>query len=296
MKGHGPLRSPSYFWTDNLERKTNRPWGDQLQSLKTKLDLRKEYASTTWNDDPINVDAEGETDPGLPPDLMYPIEEGTSSTTVDTPDLMTDVQENLHDEEKMTMDKEEAKPEEMNDGKKEDEAEELKPANKIKETLNRSVLNLDFLTSELDQMKGEDQESIAECMAQLGLLQVWYDLGEAKSKGQLTESNYWKGRVVKALVEKEAVVAGLLMIKVDEPEINEESMDMHHEMNDLPLIPTNELADWYPDVKIKPYAPTSPNPEDPPKTPYVPMSPEPTELDEVKNRIFTLEDQVNSTT
>ena len=296
MKGHSLLRSPSYFWTDNLERKMSRPWGDQLQNLKNKLDLHKEHASTTWNDDPIDIDTKGKTNPGSPPDLMYLIEEGTSGTTVDTPDPMMDIQENLHDEEKITTDKEEVKPEEKDDGKKEDEAKELKPTNEIKEILCRSVSNLDFLTSELDWMKGKDQESIAGCMAQLGLLQVWYNLGKAKLKGQLTESDYWKGQVVKALVEKEAVVESLLAIKVDEPEVKEELMDTHQDTNHLALIHANKLADWYPDVEIEPYAPASLNPEDPPKTPYIPMSPELTELDEVKNWIFALEDQVDSMT
>ena len=286
LKGYGPLRSPSYFWTDNLERKTARPWGSQLHHLQDRPDLRKEYASTAWKND-IDDDAEGEVDPGSPPELLYP-EGETSGTTVDAPDPMTDVRNDLQEDQGMETDKNEVR---KDSGKIETKTEEPSPANEVNNTLERSVSNLEFLSTELDRMEGKDQDSIAECMAQLGLLQVWYDIGEAKARGNLTESDYWKGRVVKALVEKEAVAESLLAIKVDEPETNDDKMDTHQEpTNDLPLIPADELADWYPDVEIEPYAPASPNPEDPPETPYVPESPAPTELEEVKNRIFALED------
>ena len=188
-----------------------------------------------------------------------------------------------------------------------------KPA-EVKKSLNRILANLDFLLPEIDRIQAEEKVSFIDCMASLGLLQIVYEIAEAKEAGGEMDPEYWKKCIVEAMLEKErklteptkmegveeepVVVKRVLSAAVttSKPD-DEDDIDMvtHQDCStddDMIVQPPSSPVEWYPDVSTPLYIPASPGP-DVKLEDYRPKSPE---LDEIKNQLADLEERIDEST
>ena len=192
-----------------------------------------------------------------------------------------------------------------------------------KETMKRILANLDYLSPELDKADNDNYTDLIAAMAEIGLLQVMYDIGEAKHRGKDLDKKYWKKQVFDALVKKdefqqkldklmsEARVVkdakaeretkiSMLAQKIQEDVEQDEDVHMathqvRNPQDDAHPLPPPTPTDWYPDLTAPPYSPASPTLSEV-GTVYTPDSISIEDLDAIKERVSLLEDRVENAT
>jgi hypothetical protein len=195
-----------------------------------------------------------------------------------------------------------------------------------REVLSRIQGNLAFLEPFLSGLqRADNEEEIYEGLASLGLLQVTHDIGKERVEGRSVDQEYWGG-VISRILESRCdgmegdpvkavgdqadrnVPAYAIPIRKKDVSVKDdkENHSSQQEGEDVTVpVPTGacDPKEWVPNVNAPvfvpltpppdiPYAPKSPDPEAN-YTPYIPRSPEPTELDEVRRRVFDLEEHVD---
>ena len=257
--------------------------------------------------------------PGSPPPLNYPSESGSyevieinevppgGQKRVDIP-----IQVITSKDEKMDEDKEAAIT----------ISPEADPAG-IRKMLHRILANLGYLSPEIERMSPKEKESFVSCLGELGLLQIACDMAQMRIEGKELDPLYWRKCIFDALVERglqEEVIrdekvkmykernelatrdpplAALMVSKENNDDDDDDDMELDTHQNASPapeVLPDPSFAptDWYPDVRVPPYVPASPGPDD--SETYVPKSPEPHDLEELKDQVSRLEDQLDETT
>ena len=253
------------------------------------------------------------TVPGSPPILLYPseLEEG-EIPEIDFPQFHLWIQE----QSGRVKDKTENKPE---DGRAQDgggtrEAEILDHPRVLTRVLIRQLAVGMERLPDMKDMDKKDRSIVFLGLAELGLMQVLLDMAKDKANGRRFDLEYWERRIVDALVEQEQrdalKVEGektydcLLARRVSDAE-EESQPDTHLKLNIPESVPASgnpppSPTNWYPDVEVPPYVPTSPpyvptSPVQEDDTPYIPESPVPSGLDEVRLRVSMLEDRMETT-
>ena len=213
--------------TDPHYKTTLDPDPETLKQFKVKP------AETEPDNELMDEDTEGEPDSGSPLDLVYPLEE--SSTTVGSEEQTIVIPMDPAEIEEMAKEKWEVRPErESVSGTKEQEQERRSQG--VQATLQRSITNIDYLAEELDCLQVEQQMTIMDSLAKLGLLQVSYDMTMSKEAGEAYDPAYWKKHVVEALRDKQEAAESLLIQKVEEPD-KEDEMDTHQDPPSSPYQP-----------------------------------------------------------
>ena len=242
-------------------------------------------SQTTGNTEHIDLPI-----PGSPPDLHYPmaleLAEDEKAAKVPTINVLTDP-DRLPD---VPVRKEASAP----------DREGVPDA--IKVLRNAATA----LGTELEDLKIEEEVEMMEALAEMGILQIAYDMGKEKEAGRTLDKDYWVPKIVRELKERVEGKACFSVRKVSDPS---DEMDTEGFLPPLetvpstgktspvlkpvplPMEPPYSPANWYPDVDVPPYIPTSPAPgnSDPQ---YVPRSPDPDPLDEIRLRMSMLEDRV----
>jgi chaperonin cofactor prefoldin len=269
--------------------------------------------------------------PDSPPMLYYADDIDAEYINVDefedTGDSMDDVQPvPKTDEEDMPgLEKDDRMPDEDDDGATEVPPTPTMSTKEKREVLNRIQGNLTFLEPFLSGLQRADNEhEIYEGLANLGLLQVTHDIGKERVEGRSVDQEYWGGVISRILESRcnglegdpEKVIEDLANqdvpayavpiqkkdVRATDDKENQVTNLEEEATVDVPAGSCN-LKEWAPNVNAPvfvpltpppdiPYAPKSPDPEAN-YTPYVPRSPEPTELDEVRKRVFDLEEHVD---
>ena len=228
---------------------------------------------------------------GPPPILFYPEDPDQTPRT-----KAQDVEDRLPELEKVSL-------EEMNEWdapKKERKMEE------VEMSIRRVQRNLADLGAELDRLQTEVKMDPSEALAEMGLLQVAYDIGKERESGRKPDGEFWQRKIREAVRERfpqSAFHAQVAITREVEDEImtNDEDLPgISRPKTPIPNAPSPEFdmtevspVDWYPDVDVPPYVPNSPAPDET-GTPYFPQSPEPDELGEVRLRVSMLEDRVEA--
>jgi len=109
-----------------------------------------------------------------------------------------------------------------------DDEESRKQTEEGRELLSRIGKNLEVLAPYLEKAEGLGKMALMEYLADLGILQVTYDIGKLKAEGKQLDADYWMGRVFTAMQDKERRVDTCFLgqIKIEDPE---EPMDTHQE-------------------------------------------------------------------
>ena len=178
---------------------------------------------------------------------------------------------------------------------------------KIQQTLEEATTGL---AAELDK----ESMQITEALANKGLLQATYYIGILKAAGKPIEAEYWQERIREALDEnqrfRQANFAKVVSTDHDgDIEMLTHLVDSKGE-KPVPPHPPPTPVDWYPDVEVPPYTPPAyytpirvddhqtpspPHHESADNVPRELRSPELEELEELKQRIYQLQDQLDTT-
>ena len=190
----------------------------------------------------------------------------------------------------------------------------------VMKVLKRIKDDIGELQPGLDELQGPQQMTLCEALAEVGLLQVTFDLSHERAAGLELDPDYWRMRVSEAVNAKHDRYTYVLAQQVNKAGEPEESATHQEEspepepieftldppkapLNPLPSLESFPLPDqppttpvaWFANIDTPPYVPISPDPltlDDP----YVPKSPVTNgELDEVRLRVSMLEDRVEAT-
>jgi hypothetical protein len=179
-----------------------------------------------------------------------------------------------------------------------DPAKKEKLTKEVAKAIRRARDDINCLGAEIDRLLFEEGIGPLHCLAELGILQVTYDIGEEKDAGREPDHDHWKARIAAALEEADRR-ANPTPIQTDN-EVQKDVVMTTHDDNKTRSLPTYTRdarapspVDWYPDVTVPDYVPSSPGP-DPPDNPYVPRSPDPTAIDDIRYRVSGLEDRLET--
>ena len=171
------------------------------------------------------------------------------------------------------------------------------PKNPV-QVLVRLRKNVELITPYIDQLILEERdEEVFECLANLGLLQIVYEMGEAKRRGDPDKKGYWTERMAKILEEREEEVEAFIAKNKRRMEtvIDKTAAPPYTPVEKVPEEPTyvpKSPADGK--MEEPRYVPESPDPAK--EAPVKPESAEPKAWDEINLQIADLEKTVTDTT
>ena len=127
-------------------------------------------------------------------------------------------------------------------------------------------------------LNGRDPRSteVAEGLAEMGLLQITYDIGDLRTRGIMPDEEYWGRKAAEAMKERKERIDRFLARKEKGGRRATEAKSSLPQIKEEPEeVDVKEAApiDWYPEVTA--YVPASPMPGNPEAVPYVPKSPDP---------------------
>ena len=189
--------------------------------------------------------------------------------------------------------------------------------------LGRIKGDLNELQPGLEELQQVYNMTICEALAEVGILQVTFDIAHEREAGLEPDPKYWLERASKGIAEKHERYAYILAQLVSkEKELDNAATHLGEPVKtepteptiaihppEVPLDPVPSLEpipipapppaspiDWFPDVEVPPYVPSSPGPLPLDEEPYVPKSPKTDgEINEVRLRVSMLEDRVEAT-
>ena len=138
--------------------------------------------------------------------------------------------------------------------------------------------NLEYL-GKFIQHPGRERLDAFEGLAEMGLLQIAYDIGDLKEKGIVPDGEYWGRKAAEAMEERKEQIEAYLAktgrqawtvpkrAKSSLPQIKEEPEEID--------VKEEAPINWYPNVTA--YVPASPANGEPEEPQYVPRSPDPGE-------------------
>jgi hypothetical protein len=254
------------------ETRMDEEEGTHLESLEPTLNLKN-------LPDVPHIDNHSTT----PPTLLYPIEEeGEVRESVNLPDLATDdeMKDTIPGDEDDVMrivafcpcgcgESVEVKLGEVK-GRTEGGAKK-RPEGKVEEMKRR----LEALAKNMEGLAMDGEQTLYDMFAELGLLQICFDLGEAQKSGKEVRKEEWIGRIVEALRGKNEETKERALSKLFAYEDRVKAEFFKYAPPDIQPGPRNPSPsfEWIPDVDVPPYVPRTPEPDERTE-PYVPRSPD----------------------
>jgi hypothetical protein len=154
----------------------------------------------------------------------------------------------------------------------------------------RTIVTMDDVMPAIEHLEGQQETTVFESLAELGLLQITYDIGRERDEGRELDAKYWTQKIDEALKDKDESKTSLLVkwIRKRPHDTRKSTPDNlpTPKTSPIPIPPSSRSDDW--DLDAPPYRPTSPEPGEIVGTPYVPQSPGRNEFDEIRVKLEEL--------